>query len=189
MQNLLRYIHTLTDFSDRSWELLQPALTKATMAKDDFLLKETQVCNALYFIEKGYCKSFFDKDGVQKNTDFYFENEMLTNITSFGSGQKSEYYIQACEDMDVIIFDKQKLFLAAQQAPEIETLGKKCLRITAAKMEEHANLFTLFNPQERYAFLEQNRHDILQRVSLTELSSYLGIARETLSRIRRRRSQ
>ena len=76
---------------------------------------------------------------------------------------------------------------ASRRAPDIEILGKKCLRLTAARLEEHANLFKLLTPQERYEFLEQNRPDMLQRVSLTDLSSYLGIARETLSRIRNRR--
>lgn len=189
MQNLLKYIHSLTDFSEKSWETLLPALTKVKIEKGGYLLKEDQVCDSLYFIDEGYCRSYFNKDGFEKNTAFYFEGEIVTNINSFANNQKSSYYIQACEPLAAILFDKDKLFKAAKQAPEVELLGRKCLRTIAAKLEEHANLFKLFTAQERYEFLEQNQPEMLRRVSLTQLSSYLGIARETLSRIRKRRLQ
>lgn len=189
MENLLTYIYSLTGFSEESWKTLQPVLTKVSFKKGDYLLKEDEVCNSLFFIEKGYCRSYYDKDGIQKNTAFYFEDEIATNIVSFGSGQKSTFYIQACEDLRAIVFDKHKLFETCKLAPQIELLGKKCLRLTTAKMEEHANLFVLYDPQERYEYIEQKYPNVLQRVSLTYLSSYLGMARETLSRIRKRRLQ
>ncbi|MVT06739.1 Crp/Fnr family transcriptional regulator [Chitinophaga tropicalis] len=187
MQRLLNYIHSLTDFSEKSWEVLLPVLTRREFRKDDFLLKENEVCHSLFFIEQGYCKSYYDKDGVEKNTAFCFEGEVATNINSFASGERSTYNIQACEPLTTVVFDRQKLFEAAAQWPEIETLGRKCLRLTASRLEEHANIFKLYTTQERYEYLEQNQPHLLQRVSLTDLSSYLGIARETLSRVRKRR--
>src|SRR5690606_18123275 len=68
MNNLLKYIHSLTSFSDESWKLLQPALTQKEFKKNEFLLKEGQVCNSLFYINKGYCKSYYEIDGVVKNT-------------------------------------------------------------------------------------------------------------------------
>ena len=187
MQNLLTYIHSLTDFSKSSWGKLLPVLTKKEFKKGDFLLKEDQICDSLFFIDKGYCKSFYNKNGIEKNTGFYFEGEVATNINSFGSGQKSTYYIQACEPLTAIIFDKYKLIEAGSKTPEIESLGKKCLRLTAGKLEQHSDLFKLYSPLERYEFIEKNQPELLQRISLSNLASYLGIARETLSRIRKRR--
>ena len=121
MNNLLKYIRSLTNFSDESWELLQPALTKREFKKNEFLLKAGQVCNTLFYIDKGYCKSYYDMDGVVKNTGFFFENEIATNINSFGNGQKSVCNIVACEPLATIIFDKDKFVQIANQANEIET--------------------------------------------------------------------
>jgi CRP-like cAMP-binding protein len=188
MNELLQYIHSLTAFSTESWELLQSALTQQTFSKNELLLKEGQVCRSLFFIVKGYCKSYYEVDGVVKNTGFSFENEIATNISSFGSAQKSEFNIIACEPLTVIIFDKEKLFKAAQHAPEIETLGRHCIRLFATKQEEFANLFKLYTPQERLEYIETRHAALLQRVSLSQLASFLGVARETLSRIRKRRS-
>lgn len=189
MTNLLNYIHALTDFSATSQALLQPALSIMEFKKGEYLLKEGAVCNALFYIDKGYCRSFYLKDGQEKNTAFFFEDDIATNISSFGSGAKSDYAIIAAEKLTVVAFDKQKLFEASRLAPEIETLGRKCIRRFATRQEEHAHLFKLYTAQERYEWLEEHQPQLLQRVSLTQLSSYLGIARETLSRIRKRRAQ
>ena len=189
MDNLLKYIQSLTNFSDKSWELLKPALIKREFRKNELLLKEGQVCNSLFYIEKGYCKSYYEIEGVVKNTGFFFENEIATNIRSFGSGQKSEYNIVACEPLTTVIFDKEKLFEIAQQANEVEILGRNCIRLFATKQEEFSNLFKLYSSKERLEYLESNYPEVLQRVSLSQLASFLGVARETLSRIRKRRKQ
>ena len=189
MHSLLKYNRSLTSFSDKSWEALQPALTKRIFKKNEFLLKEGQICNSLFYIDNGFCKSYYEIDGVVKNTGFFFENEIATNIKSFGSGQKSEYNIVACEPLTAIVFDKAKLFEASQQSSEIETLGRNCIRLFATKQEEFSNLFKLYSAQERLEYLEKKHPEILQRVSLSQLASFLGVARETLSRIRKRRTQ
>jgi CRP-like cAMP-binding protein len=189
MSNLLKYIRSLTSFSDESWELLQPALTKREFRKNELFLTEGQVCNSLLYIDKGYCKSYYEIDGVVKNTGFFFENEIATNIKSFGSGQKSEFNIIACELLTTVIFDKDKLFEIAEQVKEVETLGRNCIRLFATKQEEFSILFKLYSAQERLEYLEAKYPEILQRVPLAQLSSFLGVARETLSRIRKRRAQ
>jgi hypothetical protein len=50
--------------------------------------------------------------------------------------------------------------------------------------EAHSDLFKIYTPTERYRYIEKNNPKLLQRISLSQMASYLGIARETLSRIR-----
>ena len=187
MDNLLNFILSLTTFSGESWELLKPVLTVKEFKKNEFLLQQGQVCNSLFYIDKGYCKSYYEIDGDTKNTAFYFEDEIATNLKSFGSGQKSDFNLITCEPSTIIIFDKEALFQISEKSMEIETLGRKCIHKFAAKQEEFSNLFKLYNSQERYEYLEKKYPHMVQRVSLTQLSSFLGVSRETLSRIRRRR--
>ena len=187
MNNLLKYIHSLTPFSDESWKLLQPALTLKEFKKNELLLNEGQICNSLFYIDNGYCKSYYEIDGVVKNTGFFFENEIATNVHSFGSGQKSEFNIMACEPLTTVIFDKEELFKISKQVIEVETLGRNCIRLFATKQEEFSNLFKLYSAQERLEYIETKYPEMIQRVSLSQLLSFLGVARETLSRIRKRR--
>lgn len=187
MDALLKYIHSITTFTAESWMLLQPALSKNKYKKNEFLLKEGEVCNSLFFIEKGFCRSYYELDGIEKNTAFYLENDIATNIRSFGSGLQSEANIIACEPLTAIVFDKEKLFQISKQVPEIETLGRNCIRLFATKQEEFAVLFNIYSAKDRLAYIEEKHPTLLQRVSQTQLASFLGIARETLSRIRKRR--
>ena len=187
MTSLLEYIRSLTPFSDESWTLLQTALSIRVYRKNELMLKEDEICNSLFYIDKGFCKSYYEIDGVIKNTAFFFENEIATNISSLGSGQPSEFNIAACEEVHTLIFDKEKLFTAARQSLEIEALGRHCIRQFATKQEEFSNLFKLYTAQERLEYLESKYPEMIQRIPLSQLASFLGVARETLSRIRKRR--
>lgn len=187
MDNLLLYVRSLSPFSDESWTSLQPALSKRVYKKKELMLQEGEICDSLFYLHKGFCKSYYEIDGTVKNTGFYFENEIATNIISFGSGQKSEFNIAACEEVYAVIFNKEKLFEIAGKVPEIETLGRHCIRQFASKQEEFSNLFKLYSAQERLEYLEHKYPEMVQRVSLSQLASFLGVARETLSRIRKRR--
>lgn len=94
----------------------------------------------------------------------------------------------ACEPLTVVVFDKVKLFEISHQSAAIEALvGRNCLRTFAAKQEEQATIFKLYSAQERLEFFEKRYPQMLQRVSLSQLASFFGVARETLSRIRRKR--
>ncbi|MFB6455532.1 Crp/Fnr family transcriptional regulator [Chitinophaga sp. Hz27] len=188
MSNLLPFLRSLSvTFSDEAWRQLQPALTEKTYKKNELLLKEGEICQALHFIENGYCRSYYDMDGIEKNTGFFFEGQVVTNISSFGSNEPSAYNIIAGEPMSVIVFDKKILFDIAGSNQEIEMLGRLCVRRFAAQQEEFSKLFQIYAAPERLEYLEAHHPKLLQRVSLSQLSSFLGVARETLSRIRKRR--
>ncbi len=177
----------MAEFSKPSWELLRPALSKREFRKNQLLSREGQVCNTLFYIDSGYCRSYYEIDGNIKNIDFFFENEIAVDLSSFASGKKSEINIIACEPMTVILFDKEKLASAAKNSLEIEALGRNCVRQFALKQAEFSNLFQLYSAKDRLAYIEDKYPDMIQRISLTQLASFLGVARETLSRIRGRR--
>ena len=188
MEKLRSYIHSLIDLSEEGWKALRPSLTTAEYKKGDCLLQAGTVCNNLFFITTGYCRAFFRKGDLEINTNFFFESEIATNNDSFWTGENSEFSIQACEKITTIVFDRPTLLNAGQENHEIATLGRLCLHQTAAKLENHVSLYKLMTAQERYEYLEKHHPMMLQRVPLNQLSSYLGIARETISRIRSRRS-
>lgn len=184
MENLKKHIQKLTDLSEESWTILRDCFTEFKFKKGEKLLKEEEICKSIFYITSGHCKSFYNQAGKETNIGFYFENEFATNIKSLTSGTKSEYEIKACECLTVLKFDKLKLLDAYNKSQEIETFGRKMLEIVVAKQEEHSNGFKLLTPTQRYENLLLTNPDFLQRVSLTQTASYLGISRETLSRIR-----
>ena len=184
MNNLKRYIESITEFSEQSWVVLSNCLSEKSFKKNEPLLKEGQVCNSIYFISAGGCKSCYNLDGKEINTAFYFEYDFATNIKSLRTSSKSEYSIKAHEKTNVVVIDKTKLLEAYKQSHQIETFGRKVLELIMAKQEEHSDSFKLLTPKQRFDALVSKYPDFLQRVSLTQTASYLGISRETLSRFR-----
>lgn len=184
MDNLKKYIAALTGFSEQSWRALCNCMTKMEFKRNEQLLKEGQICNSIFFISSGFCKSYYNLDGKEINTAFYFENEFATNIKSLTTSSKSDYNIKACGKTIVVRFDKAKLLEAYSQSHQIETFGRKVLELITAKQEEHSDSFKLLTPKQRFEDLTAKHPEFLQRVSLTQIASYLGISRETLSRLR-----
>ena len=184
MNNLKKYIQSITEFSEQNWRVLSDCLSEIQVKKNESLLKEGQICNSIFFISSGACKSCYNLDGKEINTAFYFENEFATNSKSLRTASKSTYAIKAHEKTRVVVIDKTKLLEAYKQSHQIETFGRKVLELITAKQEEHSDSFKLLTPRQRFDALVSQHPDFLQRVSLTQTASYLGISRETLSRFR-----
>lgn len=184
MENLKKYITTLTDFSEQSWTDFSNCLTEVKIERNELLLQEGQICSSIFFISSGLCKSFYNLDGKEINTAFYFENNFATNIKSLTTSTKSEYIIKACEKTKAIRLNKAKLIEAYNKSHQIETFGRKVLELIITKQQEHSDSFKLLTPKQRFDTLVSKHPDFLQRVSLTQTASYLGISRETLSRFR-----
>ncbi|MGV3541203.1 MAG: Crp/Fnr family transcriptional regulator [Rufibacter sp.] len=162
-------------------------MQKIEVKNRGYLLREGEVCHGVYFICSGCCRTVYNQEGVEINTNFSFEGDFVTNIKSLTQNIPSEYSMVACEPVVAIRLEKDKLLAAYQASHEIEKLGRILLEKIAAQQEEHTALFKLLSAQQRYAYLEEKQPQLLQRISLSHLSSYLGVTRETLSRIRSRR--
>lgn len=184
MNNLKRYIESITEFSEQSWIALFDCLSEVRFKKNENLCNEGEICNSIFFISSGVCKSSYNLDGKEINTAFYFESDFATNIRSLRTSSKSEYSIKAHEKTTAVVIDKIKLLEAYNQSHQIETFGRKVLELIIEKQEKHSDSFKLLSPKQRFDNLVSQYPDFLQRVSLTQTASYLGISRETLSRFR-----
>ena len=180
-----RKINELITLTDTGKSLLLTIIKHRQVAKNEYLLQEGQICRHIYFIESGCLRTFYNKDGKEINLNFALANNFTTNLKSLRTGSVSGQNIQAIEPASVIEFDKQALFELYQQSNEITSLGRILLELLLMEQEEHTHIFKLLTPKERYHYLEKNNPELLQKVSLSQLATYLGVSRETLSRIRK----
>lgn len=183
-EQLFTYIRSISELSEESTKVLGGVTSPVEFRKGDYLLKEGEVCSAIFFITKGYCRSMQYSDGAEINMAFYFEDDFASNTGSLSQRTASGYAIQACEALRAVRIDRDKLLEAYIRSPQIEAFGRKLLEMVMARQEEHAGLFKLLDAAERYKWVQQHQPEMIQRVPLTQLASYLGVSRETLSRIR-----
>jgi CRP-like cAMP-binding protein len=160
--------------------------TGRELKKGEVLLNEGEVCRAFYLVDKGYLRTWYNKNGAEINLSFTFEGDFISNLKSVKSKRPSNLIIEAGEDTSVWVFDLDSMTKQPNPSPEINIFIRRlAIRILLAA-EEHSNLFKIYTPTERYRLIEKNHPLLLQRIPLSQLASYLGVARETLSRIRKK---
>ncbi len=183
---MLRKTAEISGLSSFGLDKLLSIATGRKLAKGDNILKAGQICRSILFVESGLLRTYVNKEGTEINTHFTLEGFFCTNLKSLRSGTVSDSSIQAIETSLVYEFNKDLLLNLYQSSSEIESFGRKLLEQLLVEQEEHSNFFKIYTPTERYHYLQHHTPELLQRVSLSQLSSYLGIARETLSRIRKK---
>jgi len=183
LENLYTYIKLHTELSEKSWNALKRVLTTRRYRKGESLLDIGEICTSIFFISEGYCRAVYNHEGQEINTNFYFEGELTTNIRSLKQEQGSEYTIQAEEDLEAVIFDKDTLYTLFSKSREIDSMGRKLMEGILARQEEQAKLFKLNTARKRYDYMQRIQPQVLQRVPLERIASYLGVSLDTLRSI------
>jgi len=182
------YIDKFLVLSARDKQLLINCTQEISYKKGEAILKESEICQSFYLVGKGYLRSYYTKDGVQINIHFTFEGHFTSNLKSYRNRTPSEMIIEAAEDTTIWVFNFRQLSDQLNNYPEIARFVRRLAISLLLASEEHSDLFKIYTPTERYRYIEKNNPQLLQRVSLSQLASYLGVTRETLSRIRAKNS-
>ena len=145
------------------------------------------MCKFTAFIVKGAMRKYrVDDKGEEHVLRLYIENWWATDRESEIKGAPSSYFIDAWEDSDCLIATKADLRYLVDRTPAmskwIRTLDDKYAIATQRRIEAAISL----SAEERYHDLEKTYPEFLQRFPQHIIASYLGINRETLSRIRAR---
>lgn len=149
------------------------------------LLEEGKISNECYFIIKGCIRSFYIKDGEEKTTEFYTEEQAVIPSV-YGDKIPSEYYLECIEDTIVGVGTPELETEIYQKFPQIESLNRALGEAIMAKNQDTFAEFKMASPEERYLALLKNRPDVIQIAPQHQIASYLGMKPESLSRIRKR---
>jgi len=187
---LARYrkkLESLAPLSDEDFQHIAEAMHEKRFEKGEVLLRAGQVCKDYYFILNGCIRSFGLENGREVNVKFFFEDDTACDFYSFRYEESSRFYLVAMEDTVVYSSTKTEAAPVFQQGDaSLQTLLFRFFQELFLKEEEHSNNFKLLSPEERYNFLLEHRPQYLTRVPLIYLASYLGVSRETLTRIRKK---
>ena len=164
-------------------ELLDKLKTRA-LKKDQLLLNRGSVCNHLFFIDMGLSKTYFNNGDKEFIMRFFCEKEMFTVLDSFITQQPSTYYIKALEATEVIYIEQKELEELCRKHHSIETFFRKLVSIAVVNMMKRISEMLEENASARYDHFIKDNGSLLQRISLGDLASYLGITQVSLSRIR-----
>jgi len=155
------------------------------LPKGTKLIQEGKRHPFFYIINRGCVKSYYQNEEKQICSWFAFENEVISTMKSF-DGQPSNETIKLLEDSELIRFHTKSVKTLAESNISVARLINKFIIEHTEFLEEL--LYIKSKPsKERYDYFIIAEPQLLQRVSLTDLALFLGISRETLSRIRNKK--
>lgn len=184
---LLEFLNLLIPESREHVSLIARLFENRILKKGAVVLREGEICTAFYFVEKGHLRTHFNKDGVDINLHFHLDGDITSDYKNGKIGKPSEFTITAGENSEIWILDRKTLEQLCYADPEIMSFGKKLVFRLLMDLTSQGLIFRIYSPRERYNYLRENHPKLLQRVSLSNLASYLGMTRRTLTRIRAER--
>lgn len=184
MKALLACISHYYPISEAAKNDLALILKKQTLFKNAILEKGGSVCHHLYFIEQGGVRGFYNLDGKEVTYWFAFENDFATTFYSFIARKPGIETVQLLEDSIVWSISYDELQCLFDKHHDMERMVRIIYERSYIRLEERIIRLQFIPAKERYEQLLVETPQLLNRVSLGQLASYLGISQETLSRIR-----
>ena len=172
--------------SEETQDYLQQIFTQEVLPKGEYLIEEGKVCRHLYFLEKGCLRGFYNLDGKEITHWFGFENDFVTSFHSFITQTPAVENIQLMEGSVLWSISKDALARLLDQHQDAERLLRIAYEKYYIKLEGRFVNSQFRTAAERYEQLLEENPEIIERVPLGYIASYLGISQETLSRVRSR---
>lgn len=185
LDNFKIQIRTISDFSAEECNLFIPYLKSKTLKKGEFLICEGQNVNDIAFVERGALRLYHLDDDKEINNHFFLENDYAVPYLDFLKRRRSRYNIQALESCELLTFNAKALEYAYSHSKNWEHFGRKIAESAYATATNRFESFLFLSAKERYLNMLKQYPDYIQRIPLYHLASYLGIERESLSRIRK----
>lgn len=153
--------------------------------KDEILLASGEVCKNFYFIINGCLKAYFiDTNGQETIRFVAFENQFISTIHSFIEQSPSNEYICALESSELLVLPYSDFRSTLNQVPFFKDFYIWLLERTYVNNHWRIETFLRLNAKQRYNYLLENNKQLVQRLSNKDLSAFLGITQESLSRIK-----
>lgn len=184
MVNLLKHIKSIHTISAEDEKALILISTEVKFLKGKNIQEFGLACKTLYFVRKGVVRVYYFKEATDITESFEFENAFVARAESLFTGKPSRKAIQAIEDTVLIAIDSNKLFALFDTHPNLERLFRKIIETSYVNTVNRIESLQFNSAEERYQTLLKTNPDILKRVPLKFVSSYLGITQVSLSRIR-----
>jgi CRP/FNR family transcriptional regulator len=168
-------------------EFFEMGLSIKEFQSKHFFIHANTIQQEIGFVCKGLLRAFFvDGKGNEITVNFVRENRYATHYTAFISRKPSKYYFQCIEPTTLVVMSYDHIQAGYDQYPNIERYGRLVAEAVLKFQQQRIEGFLFETAEERYLdFIDENP-DLFNRVSLSHLSSYLGIERQSLTRIRKK---
>ena len=153
--------------------------------KGDIIQKAESSRTSSVYVKKGILRSYtIDSNGKEHIYAFALEGYFIGDLEAIEFNQNAQLFIDCIENSEVILFDQERL-LANLSKQEV-ILFNQLLRRSIGKLQRRVLMLMGAPAQDRYLYFLETYPNLLNRIPQKMIASYLGIAPQTLSTIRRK---
>jgi len=183
---LRQHIEKITPLSDEEFEFILPHFTSKKVRKQQFLIEEGEPVPHEFFVVKGCLKAFnIDREGKEHIIQFALENWWISDYQAFFNEGPATMLLSSLEEGELLTISLANRNKLCAEMHKIEHFFR--LKITAGFIAMQQRILAGMNlsVQERYEKLLALYPNLAQRVPKQAIAAYLGVTRETLSRLKR----
>ncbi|KRD12454.1 hypothetical protein ASE21_00645 [Flavobacterium sp. Root901] len=187
--NLEQFFNYLDVFQKITFEdknTIEQYLEYKTVKEGEVLIQHNKIADQIFFVCKGVLKIVSINDKGNDNIHFFFsENHFCTILKSFTEKILSNDSVIAACDAEVIVLQRNKLDALIEHLPYFKTMLDTIFQNALLNKVELRNFYLGTDATSRYQKFIERQPEIASRVSQTDIASYLGIAKQSLSRIKK----
>ena len=165
-------------------DTLESILVPMKFAKGEIILKDGDICENIYYIDKGLVRQFYFKNGKEVTEHLGEDRTIFMCIESLFKETPSQLKVEALETSMVYALPKHRLESVALHNVNIQILYRKILEESLIFSQVHADLVRFETAGDRYKKMCKLMPQVVLRAPLLFIASYLQMTPETLSRVR-----
>lgn len=178
-------VNEIIQISEEEFAIAKTLFIPKKLRKKRFLLQDGDPCKYTIFVEKGLLRSFtIDEKGNEHILQFSMQGWWAADLYSFLTGEPSKYNIQALEDSELLLITQPSWDQLLEEVPAFERYFRILIQNNLIATQRRLMVTFSETAEEKYLRLLNDFPDIIQQVPQHMIASYIGITRETLSRIR-----
>ncbi|WP_343692446.1 Crp/Fnr family transcriptional regulator [Chitinophaga sp.] len=187
---LTKQLRLYIPVSDQDAMNIASSFNCRVVSKGEYLLKEGQYGDWWGFVYEGLLRSYScDAKGNEYTNSFFREGSFTCELLSFQGGTVSQSNVVALEHSSIICVNKQALDLLFRNFPDFEKFGRLLYEKVLVSYKQHMLFRVRLNARERYLYFLKNEPELIKRVPLKYIASYLNVTDSSLSRIRSKMRQ
>ena len=180
-----KYLKEKANLDAEEMNAVRAVSIEKKIRKRQYLHQQGDICHFNCFIVKGCLRMYtVGDDGMEHILRFAIENWWISDRESYNNGDPSNYNIDALENSEIILIDKPDFLHLLMTIPKFKNFVDNLLARSYDAIQNRIIGAISFSTEEKYQNFITRFPDIFNRVPLHMIASYLGVTRETLSRVR-----
>lgn len=186
METLINYLLQFGNLNKQQIDFVRSMSTELRLRKEDYFSEAGKIAKQVGFVLEGILRvCYYNNNGEEITTYFIDENNFVVDLDSFDNQIPSSGYVQAIMDCKLIVFSKQNWEEIANTIVGWESIVNKIVKKSLIQKIERRSPLVSEDATTRYLAFIEKYLQLVNRVPLSYLASYLGVTQSSLSRIRK----